>query len=92
MLIDSSPIFAADDAPTLAPKVDGVIFVVRSRFSHARLVTAALEVLRQRHAKVLGIVYNRAKPNRKEHYYYTYKEYYQKHQKRKPQRKAESRK
>jgi capsular exopolysaccharide synthesis family protein len=77
VLIDSSPIFAADDAPTLAPKVDGVIFVVRGRFSRARAVATALEVLRQRQAKVLGVVYNRARASRKEHYYYTYKAYYQ---------------
>jgi capsular exopolysaccharide synthesis family protein len=76
VLIDSTPIFAADDAPTLAPKVDGVIFVVRSRFSHARSVTTALEMLRQRQAKVLGLVYNRVRASRKEKYYYTYKEYY----------------
>ena len=77
VVIDSSPIFAADDAPTLAPKVDGVIFVVRGRFSHARAVMTALELLRQRQAKVLGLVYNRARAGRKEHYYYTYKAYYQ---------------
>lgn len=76
VLIDSPPIFAADDAPTLAPKVDGVVFVVRSRFSHARAVTTALEMLRQRQAKVLGVVYNRARASRREKYYYTYKEYY----------------
>jgi Mrp family chromosome partitioning ATPase len=77
VLIDSSPIFAADDAPTLAPKVDGVIFVVRGRFSRLRNVSAALELLRQRQAKVLGLVYNRARASRNEHYYYTYKQYYQ---------------
>jgi capsular exopolysaccharide synthesis family protein len=76
VLIDSTPIFAADDAPTLAPKVDGVIFVVRGRYSHARGVSTALEMLRQRQAKVLGLVYNRARASRKEKYYYTYKEYY----------------
>jgi polysaccharide biosynthesis transport protein len=77
VLIDSSPIFAADDAPTLAPKVDGVIFVVRARFSSARAAATALELLRQRQAKVLGLVYNRARSGRKEHYYYSYKDYYQ---------------
>jgi Mrp family chromosome partitioning ATPase len=34
-------------------------------------------MLRQRQAKVLGLVYNRARASRKEKYYYTYKEYYQ---------------
>jgi hypothetical protein len=32
ILIGSSPMFAADNATTLAPKVDGTLFVVRSRF------------------------------------------------------------
>ena len=34
--------FAADDATTLAPKVDGTLFVVRSRFSRAGPVREAL--------------------------------------------------
>src|SRR5258706_2089468 len=33
VVIDSSPVFAADDATTLAPKADATLFVVRSRFS-----------------------------------------------------------
>jgi capsular exopolysaccharide synthesis family protein len=77
VLIDSSPILAADDTATLAPKVDGVLFVVRGGFSSARAVSTALETLRQRKAKVLGIVYNRARTGRKDHCYHTYKEYYQ---------------
>jgi len=60
VLIDSSPVFAADDATTLAPKVDGTLFVVRSRSSRASEVRQALELLGQRQAKVLGLVYNRA--------------------------------
>ena len=38
VIIDSSPIFAADDAASLAPKVDGTLFVVRRRFSPAGAV------------------------------------------------------
>jgi Mrp family chromosome partitioning ATPase len=60
VLIDSSPVFAADDATTLAPKVDGTLFVVRSRASRASEVRQALDLLGQRQAKVLGLVYNRA--------------------------------
>jgi capsular exopolysaccharide synthesis family protein len=60
VLIDSSPVFAADDATTLAPKVDGTLFVVRSRTSRASEVRQALDLLSQRQAKVLGLVYNRA--------------------------------
>jgi capsular exopolysaccharide synthesis family protein len=76
VLIDSSPVFAADDSSTLAPKVDGTLFVVRSRFSHARAVREALELLFQRQAKVLGLVLNRSDATARSYYSYKYAEYY----------------
>ena len=68
--------FAADDSSTLAPKVDGTLFVVRSRFSHARAVREALELLFQRQAKVLGLVLNRSDASARSYYSYKYAEYY----------------
>ncbi len=76
VLFDSSPIFAADDATTLAPKVDGTLLVVRSRFSTARQVRAALEMLQQRQATVLGVVFNRADASARSYGYYKYSKYY----------------
>jgi succinoglycan biosynthesis transport protein ExoP len=76
ILIDSSPVFAADDATTLAPKVDGTLFVVRSRFSRARAVREALNLLNQRQARVLGLVLNRADATARSYHYYNYAEYY----------------
>jgi len=76
VLIDSSPVFAADDSSTLAPKVDGTLFVVRSRFSHARAVREALELLFQRQAKVLGLILNRSDTTARSYYAYKYAEYY----------------
>ncbi len=76
VVIDSSPVFAADDTSTIAPKVDGTLFVVRSRFSQARMVKEALEVLFQRQAKVLGLVLNRSDASSKSYYSYKYAEYY----------------
>jgi capsular exopolysaccharide synthesis family protein len=76
VLIDTSPVFAADDATTLAPKVDGILFVVRRRFSRAGAVRAALELLYQRQAKVLGLVFNRADSSAGSYYYYKHPEYY----------------
>lgn len=76
VIIDCSPVFAADDSSTLAPKVDGTLFVVRSRFSHARAVREALELLFQRQAKVLGLVLNRADSSPRSYYAYKYAEYY----------------
>jgi Mrp family chromosome partitioning ATPase len=76
VIIDSSPVFAADDSSTLAHKADGTLFVVRSRFSNARVVRQALELLFQRQAKVLGLVLNRADTSARSYYAYKYAEYY----------------
>ena len=76
VLIDSSPVFAADDTSTIAPKADGVLFVVRSRFSHARMVREALELLFQRQARVLGLILNRSDASGHSYYHYKYAEYY----------------
>ena len=76
VLIDSSPVFAADDTSTLAPKVDGTLFVVRSHFSHARMVREALELLFQRQARVLGLILNRSDSSARSYYFYKYEKYY----------------
>jgi len=76
VIVDSSPVFAADDASTLAPKMDGCLFIVRSRFSNARMVREALEVLFQRQARVLGLVLNRSDATARSYYAYKYAEYY----------------
>ena len=76
VLIDSSPVFATDDASTLAPKVDGTLFVVRGNYSGARQVREALELLRQRQAKVLGLVFNRADISARSYHYYKYADYH----------------
>lgn len=75
VIIDSPPVFAADDASTLAPKADGTLVVVRRRFSKAGVTKEALELLAQRQAKLLGIVFNRADPSAGSYYYYKYPEY-----------------
>lgn len=76
VLIDSCPVFAADDAATLAAKVDGTLLVVRSRFSNARQVRASLDMLGQRRAKVLGLIFNRADVSSRSNDYYKYANYY----------------
>ena len=77
VLLDSSPVFAADDASTLAPKTDGTLFVVRSNFSSARQVRESLELLRQRHSKILGVVFNRADTSARSYNYYKYAAYHE---------------
>jgi polysaccharide biosynthesis transport protein len=70
VLIDSPPLLAVDDAASLAPKVDGVLFIVRGSFTSARMAGRALDVLRQRGAHVLGLVFNRARSSTSEYHYY----------------------
>lgn len=76
VLIDSSPVFAADDAGTIAPKADGTILVVRSSVSRTRAVREALESLYQRQAKILGIIFNGANISSGSYHQYNYAEYY----------------
>ena len=75
VIIDSSPVFAADDASALAPRVDGTLFVVRSRFSRTGPIREALDLLYQRNARVLGVVLNHADASAHS-YYYKYADYY----------------
>ena len=78
LLVDTPPVLAADDAASLAPKVDGVLFVVRGSFTSARMARGALDALRQRHVRVLGLIFNRAVSSPYEHHYYRrYREAYQ---------------
>ncbi|MCS7063620.1 MAG: polysaccharide biosynthesis tyrosine autokinase [Methylacidiphilales bacterium] len=76
ILFDSAPIMATDDTSSLAPKTDGVLFVLRAGYTNARLVRAALDVLYQRQVPVLGLIFNGVDTNLPEYYYYKYSEYY----------------
>ena len=78
VVIDSCPVFAADDATTLAPKVDGTLFVVRNGYSRPGPVREALSLLYQRNARVLGVIFNQTDPSAHSNYYYKYAEYYTK--------------
>jgi Mrp family chromosome partitioning ATPase/uncharacterized protein involved in exopolysaccharide biosynthesis len=76
VIIDSCPVFAADDATTLAPKMDGVLFVYRRGFTSSGLAQMALELLYQRQSKIMGLVFNRADSSSNAYRYYKYAKYY----------------
>ena len=79
VVIDTAPVMAADDVTSLAPRVDGVIFVVRAERTSARVAHAALNMLYQRKANVLGLVFNSVHARTGDYYYYyRYKDYYNK--------------
>jgi len=75
VILDSVPVMAADDVTSLAPLVDGVLFVIRAVYTSARVAQASLEALYQRQVRVLGLVFN-AVPASSVDYYYRYKYYY----------------
>jgi Mrp family chromosome partitioning ATPase len=77
VILDSAPVMAADDVTSLAPHLDGVLFVLRAEYTSARVARAALELLYQRQVRVLGLVFNAVRPGRGDYYYYhKYKDYY----------------
>jgi polysaccharide biosynthesis transport protein len=84
VIIDCSPVFAADDSTTLAPKVDGTLFVVRSHFSRSGVVKEALDLLYQRQATVLGLILNRTDTSDRSYHYYKYSGYHSPVEKAKP--------
>lgn len=56
VVIDAPPIMGLADAPLLASKVAGTVFVVESRGIRAGLVKVALGRLQNAHARILGAV------------------------------------
>jgi polysaccharide biosynthesis transport protein len=77
VLIDTAPVMAADDVTSLAPRVEGVIFVVRAEYTSSRVARAALDMLYQRKARVIGLVFNSVRATTGDYYYYSrYKDYY----------------
>jgi capsular exopolysaccharide synthesis family protein len=76
IIIDSSPVLAADDTTSLAPKIDATLFVVRLSYTSARLTRKALELLYSRQVNVPGVILNFVDTSLPEYYYYQYSEYY----------------
>lgn len=75
IVFDSAPVMAADDALSLAPKIDGTIFVVRFAVSSVRTTRKSLELLAQRRVNLLGLVCNDVKISESEHHYAYYYDY-----------------
>lgn len=76
VIIDTAPVMAADDVTSLAPHVEGVLFVIRANYTSGRVARAALELLYQREVEVLGLVFNGVQTDSGDYYYYRYKDYY----------------
>ena len=58
VIFDSPPITAVTDALALGPQLDGVILVVRSRYTRRDQSAAVVRQLRDLGSKVIGVVLN----------------------------------
>jgi len=76
IVIDTAPVLAVDDTPSLAPKADGTLIIYRAGRTSCRLMRNSFEALYSRNAKVLGIIFNGVDPKQPEYGYYKYTEYY----------------
>lgn len=70
VIIDSPPVLAVADARLLANLCDGIVFVVRSKSTEIDQVTRSVAALSEANGKLLGVVLNDKKENRKDHYGY----------------------
>lgn len=61
VILDGPPILASDDAAMLVPHADAVVLVTRPFYSRSRLVRQSLDMLYQRQAKQVNIIFNRAR-------------------------------
>jgi tyrosine-protein kinase Etk/Wzc len=77
ILVDTAPVLATDDAGTLGSRMHGALVVVRAAYTSAGTIREALERLRTRRVKLLGLVYNRAAPSTDSYSQYG-REYYMK--------------
>jgi capsular exopolysaccharide synthesis family protein len=75
IIFDSPPVMAADDVLSLAPKIDGTLFVIRFSTSSARRSRTAINLLVQRQANLLGVVCNDVRLAESEYGYGNYYQY-----------------
>lgn len=83
IIIDSPPVMAVTDAAVLAPRVDGVLLVVKPGTTKLAACKQAVEQLHRVGANILGVILNDIEINRSGYkyayykgYYYTYHRYY----------------
>lgn len=73
IVIDSPPVLAVTDASVLAPRVDGVILVIKPGVTKLDACKQSVEQLRRVGANVLGVVVNDVNLRHSYAFYYRYK-------------------
>jgi capsular exopolysaccharide synthesis family protein len=70
VVIDSPPVLAVADASIVANAVTSVVFVVGSGTTSKEVAQSAVERLASVHARVIGVVLNKARISSRSEYYY----------------------
>lgn len=76
IVIDSPPLLAVTDAAVIAPRVDGVLLVIKPGGTRLAAAKEAAGQLRQVGAHLLGVLLNDIDLNRSSYYYHKYRSYY----------------
>ena len=76
IIIDTPPVNVVSDALIVAPKSDGVVLVVRDKFTMSDALKKAIEAFEFANVKVLGAVMNAAGAKGKNKYYSKYRKNY----------------
>jgi capsular exopolysaccharide synthesis family protein len=76
IIVDSAPVMVAEDTASLAPKIDAVGVVLRFSVSSARMSRRTIDRLKERRARVLGVILNEITVSMPEYGYYNYGGYY----------------
>lgn len=77
VIFDSPPCLATADAQVLSALVDGVVYVVHLGETKKSALRHAFDLLRQAHANVLGVVFNKIDmTSKRDSYYYSQYGYY----------------
>lgn len=70
VILDSPPVLVVTDAVVLAPRVSGVIVVVKPGVTKRAGFSHVIDQLRQVQARILGVVINDVNSRRSRYYYY----------------------
>lgn len=77
VIFDAPPCLATADAQVISSFADGVLYVMQLGSTKKSPVRHATEMLRQAHANLLGVVFNKIDlSSSKDNYYYSYSTYY----------------
>jgi capsular exopolysaccharide synthesis family protein len=77
VLVDAPPVLAVSDTQIIAAASDASVFVVDTRKTRMRTISAAFQSLSQAGSPIIGVVLNNYRPTMFQRYYYGYSSYYQ---------------